>query len=252
MAPETLVLLFAAGVASGIISVLVGLASLASYPVLLVAGLTPVAANVTNTVSLVFLGIGAGAGARPELAGQRALLVPLAGAALVGGLAGAALLLVLPEATFELAAPVLIAGAALTVLAGPWLRERPRFRPVGLRAGPVAAYAAAAAYTGYFGAGAGVLAVAALSAIIDRPFHDVNAAKSVLAAFANGAAAAGFALAGPVWWPAVPPLAAGMLVGGYLGPAVARRVPEPVLRVVVVVSGLTLAAALAWRTYLPG
>jgi uncharacterized membrane protein YfcA len=249
MTPETLLLLFVAGVAAGIVSVLVSLASLISYPVLLAAGLPPVAANVTNTVSLVFLGAGAGVGARPELAGQRALLVPLAACAVAGGVTGGLLLLALPEAAFELLVPVLVAGASLVVLAGPSLRERPRFRPAGLRAGAVAAYVATAAYTGYFGAAGGVLGVAALSAIIDRPFHDVNAAKNLLAAFSNGAAAVTFALLGPVAWPAVPPLAAGMLVGGFIGPAIARRVPEAALRRVVAVCGLVVAGVLAWGTY---
>jgi uncharacterized membrane protein YfcA len=249
MTPEALVLLFVAGVAAGIVSVLVSLASLISYPALLAVGLPPVAANVTNTVALVFLGAGAGLGARRELAGLRPLLVPLAITALAGGIVGAALLLLLPARAFELVAPILIAGAALLVLVGPRLRERPRFQPVGLRPGAVAAYGATAAYTGYFGAAGGVLAFAALSAIIDRPFHDVNASKNLLAAFANGAAAATFVLVGPVAWAAVPPLAAGMLLGGFVGPAIARRIPGPTLRVVVAVCGLAVAAVLAWGTY---
>jgi len=252
MTAEAIALLFAAGLAAGIASVLVSLASLISYPALLAAGLPPVAANVTNTVSLVFLGVGAGTGSRRELAGLRPMLVRLALVSVTGGIAGAGLLLVLPERAFELVAPVLIAGAALLVLAGPRLEARPRFRPVGLRPGAVAAYGGTAVYTGYFGAAGGVLAFAALSAIIDRPYHDVNAAKNLLAAFANGAAAITFVLLGPVRWAAVLPLAAGMLVGGYVGPAIARRVPGPVLRVAVAAAGLVVAGVLAWRTYLPG
>ncbi len=217
MAPDALLLLFAAGVASGIVSVLVSLASLVSYPALLAVGLPPVTANVTNTVSMVMLGVGAGAGSRRELAGLRPMMLRLAVMSVLGGIAGAGLLLVLPARAFELVAPVLIAGASLLVLAGPRLQARPRFQPVGLRPGAVAAYAGTAVYTGYFGAAGGVLAFAALSAIIDRPYHDVNAAKNLLAAFANGAAAVTFVLLGPVRWVAVLPLAAGMLTGGLIG-----------------------------------
>lgn len=252
MATEALLLLFAAGVAAGMVSVLVSLASLISYPALLAVGLPPVTANVTNTVALVFTGVGAALGSRGELAGLRPLLIRLAAAGIAGGLGGALLLLVLPDRAFELVAPVLIAGASLLVLAGPRLRERPRFRPTGLRPGPVGAYAATAVYTGYFGAAGGILAFAALSAIIDRPYHDVNAAKNALAAVANGAAAATFVLLGPVHWAAVMPLAAGMLAGGLLGPAVARRVPAPALRVVVAVCGLAVAAVLARQTWVAG
>ena len=247
--PDVLLLLFLAGAVAGVVSVVVSLASLITYPVLLAAGLPPVAANVTNTVSLVFTGIGAAVGSGRELAGLRPLVGRLAIAALVGGLIGAGLLLALPERAFELVVPVLIAFAAVMVLAGPRLRERPRFRPEGLRPGPVAAYTATAAYTGYFGAAGGVLAFAALSTIVDRPFHDVNAVKNTLSAVANGAAAAVFVLAGPVAWAYVVPLAAGLFAGGLLGPSVARRIEARVLRVVVGVAGLVVAAVLAWTTY---
>lgn len=252
MAPEALLLLYLAGLAAGIVSVLVSMASLLSYPALLLVGLPPVAANVTNTVALVFTGMGAAVGSRPELAGMRPVVLRLAVAAVGGGVAGAALLLLLPEESFEAIAPVLIAVASLLVLAGPRLRERPRFHPVGLRPGPVAAYVGTAVYTGYFGAAGGILAFAALSTIINRPFHDVNAAKNVLAAFSNGAAAVTFVLLGPVQWFAVVPLALGLFTGGLVGPAIARRVPAGALRLVVGVAGLVVAGGLAWGTYRPG
>ncbi len=244
-----LLFLFGAGVLAGTVSVLVSLASLISYPALLAIGLSPVAANVTNTVSLVTTGIGAGIGSRRELAGQRAMVGRLAVAASAGGAVGGAALLLLPGRSFELVAPVLVAVASVLVLVGPRLRERPAMRPVGLRPLPVAAYAATAVYSGYFGAAGGILAFAALSTIIDRPFHEVNAAKNLLAAFANGAAAILFALLGPVQWACVVPLAAGLFTGGLLGPVVARRVPAPALRVVVAACGLVVAGALAWGTY---
>jgi uncharacterized membrane protein YfcA len=247
--PEALVALYLAGVVAGIVSVLVSLASLISYPALLAVGLPPVAANVTNTVSLVFTGIGAGLGSRRELVGQGPVIARLAVAGVAGGAAGALLLLALPSRTFELVAPLLIAGASLLLLAQPRLRARRARRAAGLRPATVAAYTGTAVYTGYFGAAGGILAFVALSAIIDRPFHHVNAAKNLLAASSNGAAAVLFILLGPVYWAAVVPLAAGMLTGGLIGPSIARRVPAPVLRVVVATCGLVVAAVLAWTTY---
>ena len=68
-------LLSGAGVVAGVLSTVVGLASLVSYPALLLAGLPPVAANVTNTVALVATGLGAAAGSRTEpLPGNGVLL----------------------------------------------------------------------------------------------------------------------------------------------------------------------------------
>lgn len=247
--PETFLFLYAAGVMAGVTSVLVSLASLISYPALLAVGLPPVAANVTNTVSLTVTGIGAGLGARRELVGLRPLLVPLAVAAAAGGLAGGLLLLVLPDRVFELVAPLLIALGSLLVLAGPRLQARPSMRPRGLRPVSVAAYTATAVYSGYFGAAAGILGFAALSAIIDRPYHDVNAAKSTLAAASNGAAAVLFVFLGPVQWQYVVPLALGLFTGGLAGPAIARRVPAPALRVVVAGCGLAVAAVLGWAAW---
>jgi uncharacterized protein len=249
MTPGALLFLYLAGVFAGAVSVLVGLASLISYPALLAVGLSPVAANVTNTVSLVTTGIGAGLGSRRELAGQRGIVTRLALAAAGGGAVGGILLLALPGRAFELVAPVLIALASLAVLAGPRLRDRESIRPAGLRPVAVAAYMATAVYSGYFGAAAGVLGVAVLSAIIDRPFHSVNAAKNLLATFSNGAAAVLFALLGPVHWLFVVPLAAGLFTGGLMGPAIARHIPAPALRLAVAGCGLTVAAVLALSTY---
>jgi hypothetical protein len=249
MAPEALLALFLAGVAAGTVSVLVSLASLISYPALLAVGLPPVAANVTNTVSLVATGIGAGLGSRRELVGQGPVIARLAVAGVIGGAAGALLLLVLPERTFELVAPVLIAGASVLLLVQPRLKARRAARTARLSASTGAVYGATAVYTGYFGAAGGILAFVALTRVIDRPFHDVNAAKNLLAAVSNGAAAVVFVLLGPVHWLAALPLAAGLFTGGLIGPAIARRIPAPVLRAVVAACGLGVAAVLAWNTY---
>ena len=55
------VVLLGAGVLAGIVSTVASLASVVSYPALLAFGLSPVSANVTNTVALMFTGIGAAA-----------------------------------------------------------------------------------------------------------------------------------------------------------------------------------------------
>ena len=114
---------------------------------------------------------------------------------------------------------------------------------------PVAAFTATSVYLGYFGAAGGILSIAVLSSIIDRPFHDVNAAKNTLAAFANGAAAVVFVLMGPVEWAYVIPLSLGLFTGGLVGPSIARRVPAHALRLAVAACGLVVAAVLAWGTY---
>lgn len=241
--------LFLAGIAGGIVSVLVSLASLVTYPALLAVGLPPVSANVTNTVALVFNAIGAGVGARPELVGQRPTLLRLAIVAGAGGATGALLLLAFPGRWFELIAPVLIAAASVSVLAQPWLQRRARFQPRGITVATATAFFATTVYVGYFGAAGGILSLFALSSIIDRRLVEVNAAKAVLMGAANGVAALAFILFGPVAWAAVVPLAGGLFVGGLIGPWIARRLPSGVFRGLIAISGLAVATVLAWQTY---
>ena len=94
---ELLLLLVGAGLVGGLTGSIAGLASLVSYPALLAVGLGPITANVTNTVALVFNGVGSTLGSRPELEGQAARVRPLAVAAVAGGAVGATLLLLTPR-----------------------------------------------------------------------------------------------------------------------------------------------------------
>jgi uncharacterized membrane protein YfcA len=239
--------LFGAGVLAGIVSVVASLASLVSYPALLAVGLPPLAANVTNTTALVFVGFGAAAGSRPELSGQRRRLWRLALLNAVGGAAGAALLLLTPASAFEAAVPWLVAGASIVLLIGPRLRGGPGDREDSrwLRIGVLAV----AVYTGYFGAAGGVLALAVLTALLDLPLARTIAIKNVVSAVANAVAAVAFALFGPVSWTAVLPLALGFLIGGRIGPGLVRRLPDGPLRVFIGLCGLGVAVKLGFDAY---
>jgi len=252
VSPLEALALVAAGILGGVVSVVVSLASLVTYPALLLAGLPPVTANVTSTVAQTFIGLGAALGARRELGGQRALLLRLALLSALGGALGAGLLLVLPRRSFELAAPLLVGGASLAILAQPRLAHHRAFQPHGIRLWTAVAYVAVSAYIGYFGAGGGILALVVLAAIINRPLGHVNLAKSALAGLANGAAAIGFIFFGPVRWVYVIPLAVGLFIGGFLGPWLVRRVPVRMLRGLIAAAGLGVAAMLAWRAYSGG
>lgn len=240
--------LLAAGVLAGMVSVVASLASLISYPALLAAGLPPLAANVTNTTALIFVGLGSAASSRSELSGQRGRLTRLGVLNALGGGAGAVLLLLTPAAAFEAVVPGLIAGASLVLLAGPRLQRGPR----GGREGSAwlqGAVVGVAVYTGYFGAAGGVLVLAVLTALLDEPLVRTIALKNVLSSVANAVAAVTFAFFGPVDWSAVAPLAAGFLVGGWIGPWVVRRLPSDALRVFIALCGLGVAVKLGFDTY---
>lgn len=225
-----------------------GLASMVSYPALLAVGLSPVAANVTNTVGITFAGVGSTLGSRPELTGQRARLRLLGATAVAGGLSGAGLLLVTPAEAFEKLVPFLIGGAALAVLARPraHLDVTPSPRDQVLQ---VVGIFLAAVYGGYFGAAAGVMMLAVLTLTSAELLPRSIALKNVLLFGANAVAAVFFVVAAPVAWAAAVPLGAGFFLGGRLGPSVVRRAPARPLRLFIAVAGLVVAARLAVTAY---
>jgi uncharacterized membrane protein YfcA len=245
---EVLVLL-GAGTLGGIFSTVVAIASLVSYPVLLALGVPPLSANMTNTVSLVFTGAGSVAGSRPELAGQGRRVLHLGAITALGGAAGAAVLLVTPAGTFTAVVPVLIGAASLLLLLQPRIRRLAPAPDGGNRLVHGIALFVVAMYVGYFGAAAGVMLLVVLNIMIDESLVKVNAVKNAVSGMANAMAAVCFAIFGDVRWTFVAPLAAGFLLGGWIGPKIARRVPAAAFRVFVSLCGIGLAVKLGLSAY---
>jgi len=246
-------LLFGAGVLGGLAGSIAGLASVATYPALLLVGLPPLLANVTNTVALVFSGIGSVWGSRPELEGQGAWLKRIAPVALLGGAAGAALLLSTPAEGFEKIVPILI-GLASVAIVIPHRASRPARVSSHHRHRVTVALEAAAIfliciYGGYFGAAAGVLLLALLLRAGGAGLAHANAGKNVILAVANTTAAVIFVVIAPVDWPAVVAVGFGCLLGSRLGPVVVRHAPAWPLRVGIGVAGLALAVKLGIDAY---
>jgi uncharacterized membrane protein YfcA len=239
------VLLAAAGVLAGVVGTAGGITSLVSYPALLLAGVPALQANVANIVALVACWPGSAAASRPELAGRGPWLRRWTVVAAAGGAAGSVLLLVTPAGTFAVVVPFLVAGGSVALLLQPRLAASPGepgrggrklLLPSGL--------AAVSAYSGYFGAGSGVMVLALMLATADPVLPRANALKNMLVGAATFASAAILVVLARVNWAAVVPLAAGLLAGSAIGPAVARRISPGVLRWLVALSGLGLAARL--------
>ncbi|MGV0716409.1 sulfite exporter TauE/SafE family protein [Mycolicibacterium sp. XJ662] len=246
-------LLFAAGVIGGLTGSIAGLASVATYPALLVAGLPPVTANVTNTVALVFNGVGSVLGSRPELRGQGRWLLRMMPLAALAGALGALLLLSTPPGSFERLVPVLLGVASLAILLPrssnadvATAKGRRRTARTVFEAGSIFLISI---YSGYFGAAAGVLLLALLLRIGHTTLARANASKNFLLGIANLVAAVVFASVAPVQWWAVVPLGLGCLIGSRLGPVVVRHTPAGPMRVLIGVAGLAVAVKLALDTY---
>jgi uncharacterized membrane protein YfcA len=214
----------------------------------LAVGISPLPANVTNLVALVASGVGSTLGSRPELRNQGARLrrwaLPCAG----GGTIGAILLLATPSSVFDWIVPFLVASASLLLLVQPrittWHQARPRR---GTQAIMFAGVVGISVYSGYFGAGAGILLLAVLLVLVDQDLPRANALKNTLAMITNVIPAILFAAAGHVVWAAAVSLAVGAFAGGAIGPAVTRRAPERPLRIAICICGVALAGWLLAR-----
>jgi len=242
----------AAGLGAGVLTSTVGVASLLSFPVLVAVGLPPVVANASNTVGMTPAGISGSFGYRAELREHPGVTVAVVLTCAVGAVGGAALLLALPAGVFEAVVPWLILATCLLVGAQPtitgWLRRsrggavpEPR-----TRMSPVTVFFAAVTgvYGGYFGAGSGVMMTAVLGLGLDLDFRVVTALKTVAVLAANVVAGLIFVLAAELDWAAIGLLAAGSVVGGYVGARIGRRLPAALFRVLVVLAGLTAAFAM--------
>jgi uncharacterized membrane protein YfcA len=245
--------LAAAGLLGGLAGSIAGLASVATYPALLLVGLPPVTANVTNTVALVFNGVGSVWGSRPELAGREVRIKRIIPAAALGGATGAALLLSTPAEGFERIVPILLALASLAIVLPRRVYQEARVANHQRHTATVYFEAASifliSIYGGYFGAAAGVLLLALLLREGGATLAHANAAKNVLLGVANGVAALAFAFLAPVQWLAVIPLGLGCLLGSRLGPIVVRHAPAGPMRLLIGAAGLALAVKLGIDTY---
>jgi uncharacterized membrane protein YfcA len=246
-------LLILAGVVAGGINALAGGGSLITFPSLIVTGLPSVEANVTNSVS-VFPGyVSSVLGSRADLAGQRRRIPAVLPACVVGSACGCALLLLTPARAFELIVPFLVLAAAATLFFQDRLRGlvghpralSPRRQAISLQ---VVVFVGAI-YGGYFGAALGVMYVAALALVLDETLNRINALKNVLSATVGAVTVVAFALFGPVQWVAVVVLAPATIVGGYAGARLARRLPQRVLKALIVTFGTTIGLVLLVRAF---
>lgn len=240
------IFLLVAGALAGMIGTAGGIMSLISYPALLAVGIPALPANVANIVAGVACWPGSAVASRPELAGRASWLRRWSLVAAAGGGVGAGLLLSTPDQAFNSVVPFLVAAGSLALLFQPQLSA---LRDHGhTRGGAGFLYAggllAVSVYTGYFGAGTGVMTLALLLLTTERQMAAANALKNMLVGAASVTAAAVLVISGPIEWSAVIPLAAGMLIGSMVGPAIARRVPAKILRWLVGLFGLGFAVHL--------
>jgi uncharacterized membrane protein YfcA len=232
--------------AAGSINGAIGSGSLVTLPILVAVGVEPTAAIATNTIAMVLSALGGTLANRRQLMAERREIGPLLLIAIVGGAAGALLLLVTSPDAIQIVVPILLVIALAMVVFQPliarWVSKRsgsaPEFPYRGglLRAGIFGT----SVYGGYFAAAQGVLLLGVLGTATRRPIRDINGVKNLLTFTVNVTAAIAFtitALIGgvEVRWLAAGVMAIAALIGGYYGAAVAKRLPDLLLRILIVV-----------------
>jgi uncharacterized membrane protein YfcA len=238
--PEALAIA-AAGFTAGGVNTIVGSGSLVTFPTLLAIGYAPVTANVSNTVGLTLGNVSGAIGYRRELRGQRRRVLALAGGSGAGAIVGGVLLLALPSSVFNAVVPALILLSCALMA----FKRTPK--TAAEREHTTAAILAAfftGIYGGYFGAAQGVILLAVLRLCFTDDLQRLNGVKNVLAMVANGVAALLFIAVAHVAWGAAALIAVGSITGAQVGAKVGRRLPEQVLRWVVVIAGTVVAIVL--------
>jgi uncharacterized protein len=250
-------MLFGAGLVGGIVTAVVGGASLITFPALLAAGLPAIVANASNTVAMTpgnFVGAIADLEKRPRW--DRSF-VGLIAVCVTGSAAGAALLLVTPERAFTMFVPLLIGLATILFAEAGRIRRwsvsranRPDGACVSSGGLRLLLLAPVAVYGGYFGAGMSVMVLAILSLGGPDDFRATNVVKNLVSGLTSLVAVVVFVAQGMVAWPPTLAMMGGALVGGFLGGRLARVLPPILLRRIVITVGAVLTVIYAWRYWL--
>ena len=240
---------------AGMTNAIAGGGTFFTFPALTgLAGLSERAANITSTI-----GLWPGAAASVWSARTELKRLPVRMAivfsiiSVIGAVIGAVLLLVTPARTFSLLVPWLLLFA--TVIFGfskpiaRWAGRQHGHRTLGWTAFVGAVQLVISIYGGYFGAGIGILMLAGLAFAGLDDIHQMNAMKVLLQTSINGIAALIFLFGAEVNWSLALPMAAMSAIGGFLGIAVARKMPQNLLRAVILVIGAIVTAIYFVKIY---
>jgi hypothetical protein len=190
---------------------------------------------------------------RRERRGTDPRVFALVAPSLAGGMIGALLLRLTPTPLFDRLVPILILFATCVFMAQDQMQRRLinvlRQDHSGSKwlTGAMAFQLLVSIYGGYFGAGIGILMLAAFSLMGHTNIHQMNGLKNILAVCINGVAAGYFAWSGLVYWPDALVMTAGAIIGGISGAGAARRAGPKAVRRAVVIIGFSMAIALMFR-----
>jgi uncharacterized membrane protein YfcA len=242
---------------AGVLNAVAGGGSFLLFPAMLGMKMLPVQANATNTVALWPGQVTSIAAYWQDIRKNRRLAWPMGLAGFLGGTAGAVVLLNTPQMTFLHLVPwLLLVAASIFAATSPVSRWLSRRKATGSSSAkpPRLFYVflctiVVCFYIGYFGAGAGFLLITLLSLFGFQDLTEINALKVVATTMANGMAFLIFVIGRQVEWRYCLLAMATCAIGGYTSARFARRIPQPVLRGIVIAIGFSMAAWFFWKTW---
>jgi uncharacterized membrane protein YfcA len=252
------------GAVSSAINAVAGGGSLVSFPVLLIGfGMPSVAANMTNTASLWPGSLAGGLGYSNLLARAghhlKVLLLPT----LLGSVLGAWLLTATNPKVFDVLVPILILFAAGLLAFQPRIKAWASRKRQGVP--PAVGFILqflVSVYGGYFGAGMGIMMLAAFSLYVVGDIHEYNAIKNWLGLLINLIATLVFLVPGHVAadgrhpphidWSIAVPMIVGSVIGGYWMARISQRIDSEKLRILITIYGFVAAGYFVYQLVVGG
>src|SRR6267378_2586321 len=255
MSLPNMVMMVAAAFAAGVINSIAGGGTLITFPVLIWLGLDPKVANATSTVALWPGLFGGLFGYRRELENSSAILLRLGTTSVIGGAIGAWLLIWTPSPTFAHLVPFLILFATLLFMVQGTINRRLRLQPIIAEPkalwwlGAMVFQFFSAIYGGYFGAGNGILMLAAMGLLGFQDINRANGIKNFLGICINSIAVVSFSATHLVVWNDALLMAIAALAGGYFGAKMAVRVAQIAVRRAIIAIGFVITFVMLWRLW---
>jgi len=253
MSTAHVAILFTGAFVAGAINSIAGGGTLITFPLLIWLGLDPKVANATSTVALWPGLFGGLFGFRKDLENSSAILWRLGIISVIGGAVGAWLLIWTPSPIFARLVPFLILFATILFMAQGAITRRLRLQPIAAEPktswwlGAIVFQFFSSIYGGYFGAGNGILMLAAMGLLGLHDIHRANGIKNFLGICINSIAVLSFTLFHLVIWPNAILMAGGALLGGYFGASLAVRIGQVWVRRGIVLIGFVILFVMVWR-----
>lgn len=243
-------LILAAGLVAGVLNALAGGGTFITFPALVAIGVPVVMANATSTVAALPGYLTSAIGFRHEIAQvDRRLVLRLTLQTIAGGIIGSALLLVSSNKAFAFIVPFLLLGATVIFLWGGKVRQWAGAHHDAVKPFGAGTMIPVAIYGGYFNGGLGIVLLALFALWGMTDLNSMNGLKNWLSFAVSTIALAIFAIGDQIAWAPAIVMSLGTVLGGYIGPPLARRIPMSALRALIAAVGFGMTTVFFWRLF---